>query len=1570
MCDEDSPKPNKIPKIYKEICVLCGKSTPVENLTHPKTLESWKVLLNAAQIRNFQPILQIGAEGQDIPKIKYESKCRNEFTHKKSLEKLKPPEDASGRTECVYRRSSLRQPDVTASTVFPKVCIFCESNKYVKGSRTREKLIQCVDLRADENIRSCVRRIITTSRSETQSLIDERILAVTTRDIVAAEAHYHKSCYIDYTRQRPQSESEVTPEDVELNAYIVAEKKSYQNLFSYVRNDVISYQKVVRVAQLINVLKNNMYSQGIKEIKASTKKHIRHKLEQEFGESIQIFSDKNGKLFVIPGNWTLEKLAQEYIELKENLELFSRKENEVERLVDKTALIMRSEIKKLEKKEQMWPPFPCELDEKYVEIPEHLILFLRTLLSGETNPSKVPYRVNRLASSFAQDLIYGATCGKVLTAKHILLPWAVKTLTGNVQVMEHLNRLGHGISYSKFEEIDTALCLQKIESEEDGKLVLPSEIFVGVPSCLAFDNIDRLEETLTGSGTTHRVNGILIQPQVSYAPLLPHQKSNVIAKCKRRSIPSQHTVLQIYDSKTRKSPPASTPIPATAEENIAASQAKNKNFMWVMARQQYIKTSVYSWTGFNVLSNQGKPVVKDTISYLPTIHAPATQMSTVYHILEQVKQIRAHLHIPEIVCVFDQALYAKASEVVWNRPEEYENVILRMGTFHTICVMLSIVGKRFGDAGLRDVAVESDIVAEGSANSVLEGRHYNRGIRLHKIVYEALHHLLWSKFLIWVEENHQDQKPVIEEATKQIEDFSHNPCDENQSSVLRSSQFDGVAILYEKFQKEIIDDTVPTASLWLSYIDMIEIILDLIRASREGNWNLHISAIRRMIPWCFAYDKHNYARYLAIYLAQMTRLEIDHPYVHEQLISGGFSVQLSEHNPFSKIPVDQAIEETVNRDTQTSGGTTGFSLKSNTVSKYYLTAEYRSICIRQLRQLSGTTLKTSYHHDFGSVRKTKDEISVKAVVELLDNDWVNPFENQMQDMVSLSSGISASEDVKNDLLRGQELGSTAYNSFVESRLKEGKNFYEPLKKMKLKTFSSMREKKKTTRGNVETVLMADHQLFSRMLLLASTRKLDMKDVLKHPLGPLPWALANCDGSLKKTNKSALGRHIEQLTQPQVDGVNINPSATIIDGMAMLHKIVGENHTFSEISEILLRTALQHGKNSDRVDVVFDVYQENSIKQFERQRRTSSSEILISKIIPSHKVKNWRRVLSSTTSKNVLTQYFVDDWKSKQQVIGQKKVFVTQSNKCFLVTKDQVEEVECLKCSQEEADTRIFLHAKHAAHSQYLSVIIVSEDTDVLILSLAFCSIIGCDIYMRLGTKNRTRLIFINKMASHLGSATSLALPGLHAFTGCDTVSSFSGQSKIKGFKLLVENEEFKNCFTHLGDEWQLSEEVFKGLQVFTCKLYASRTDREEVNDLRYDLWRAKKGLAPSSSLPPCKDTLNQHALRANYQCAIWKRSLKCDPNTPSPQNFGWSVKSDRSIEVQWMTGLPAPLAVLDMLACKCKKACTSCCECVTNSMNCTDACKCNILWCNNRDSNYEVEEEETIEFCDDSDVDY
>ena len=58
----------------------------------------------------------------------------------------------------------------------------------------------------------------------------------------------------------------------------------------------------------------------------------------------------------------------------------------------------------------------------------------------------------------------------------MLLPYAVKSLTNNIELIRMLNRCGHGIAYSQMEEINTVLCLQKMALAHDNEDPLPEKI--------------------------------------------------------------------------------------------------------------------------------------------------------------------------------------------------------------------------------------------------------------------------------------------------------------------------------------------------------------------------------------------------------------------------------------------------------------------------------------------------------------------------------------------------------------------------------------------------------------------------------------------------------------------------------------------------------------------------------------------------------------------------------------------------------------------------------------------------------------------------------------------------------------------------------------------------------------------------------------------------------------------------------------------------------------------------------------------------------------------------------------
>ena len=68
--------------------------------------------------------------------------------------------------------------------------------------------------------------------------------------------------------------------------------------------------------------------------------------------------------------------------------------------------------------------------------------------------------------------------------------------------------------------------------------------------------------------------------------------------------------------------------------------------------------------------------------------------------------------------------------------------------------------------------------------------------------------------------------------------------------------------------------------------------------------------------------------------------------------------------------------------------------------------------------------------------------------------------------------------------------------------------------------------KRATKGKGdEMILRADSNLFARTILITESRLLRMKDLLEHPLRPLPASLASSNGLPAKTNKEQLSREL-------------------------------------------------------------------------------------------------------------------------------------------------------------------------------------------------------------------------------------------------------------------------------------------------------------------------------------------------------------------------------------------------------------------------------------------------------------
>ena len=198
--------------------------------------------------------------------------------------------------------------------------------------------------------------------------MDEKMLAVTSRDLVAAEAHYHHSCYKAYTRQTSRHKD---PDNIADDAYSMKEKESYDSLFHYIQNDLFTKPRIESVVDMTQKLVDTMKSLGVKDIKQGTKKHICRKLEAEFGKSIDIIADDKGKLFIIPDNLSRCMLVKENTKMVAELE--SQKSIDQDHVLRQSALYIRQDVKQ-SMIEQPWPPQPENLDSEYVPLPRYLTI--------------------------------------------------------------------------------------------------------------------------------------------------------------------------------------------------------------------------------------------------------------------------------------------------------------------------------------------------------------------------------------------------------------------------------------------------------------------------------------------------------------------------------------------------------------------------------------------------------------------------------------------------------------------------------------------------------------------------------------------------------------------------------------------------------------------------------------------------------------------------------------------------------------------------------------------------------------------------------------------------------------------------------------------------------------------------------------------------------------------------------------------------------------------------------------------------------------------------------------------
>lgn len=160
--------------------------------------------------------------------------------------------------------------------------------------------------------------------------------------------------------------------------------------------------------------------------------------------------------------------------------------------------------------------------------------------------------------------------------------------------------------------------------------------------------------------------------------------------------------------------------------------------------------------------------------------------------------------------------------------------------------------------------------------------------------------------------------------------------------------------------------------------------------------------------------------------------------------------------------------------------------------------------------------------------------------------------------------------------------------------------------------------------------------------------------------------------------------------------------------------------------------------------------------------------------PGFPIKSWKNFLALSCNKVEVVKFLVSFWRRSEcrKKLAEKVLYVTQEEECWRITSSSFEIVPDLRCSHEEADTRIVLHALHCQ----CPFIVHADDTDVLVLLLGHSTSLNRIGFMKMGKGQKTRIIQLHlireKLLKDLESTPGISedqflksLIGMHAFTG-------------------------------------------------------------------------------------------------------------------------------------------------------------------------------------------------------------
>ena len=238
------------------------------------------------------------------------------------------------------------------------------------------------------------------------------------------------------------------------------------------------------------------------------------------------------------------------------------------------------------------------------------------------------------------------------------------------------------------------------------------------------------------------------------------------------------------------------------------------------------------------------------------------------------------------------------------------------------------------------------------------------------------------------------------------------------------------------------------------------------------------------------------------------------------------------------------------------------------------------------------------------------------------------------------------------------------------------------------------------------------------MFLQARPEADVDAFFKHANQREPPSLSD-RGKLRQGTKSDIIACLPGMPAPGRSKAVKEATVFILYMAAVIHVIKPQrSRIFGEYTQMQLLPYMQSQmtENTPRVDAIWDTYQEASLKSQTRAKRgeTSCRRTRVSAKIPIPKGDEWQKFLKDNQNKDELFQCIGRELQ-RSTVESTDHLLTTNAD---IVLSNKATDITALSpCQQEEADTRMMLHLRHATMQGHTEAYVRTVDSDVFVLTI-------------------------------------------------------------------------------------------------------------------------------------------------------------------------------------------------------------------------------------------------------------